>query len=58
MVGIDNKIDNLAASALSRQTIRPAVRTIPDRLTPGIKAKACAIPIKKYPLKLIWSILL
>ena len=53
ITGIDKNKENL--EELNRLYPRnlPAVITAPERLTPGITAKACKMPIKKASLKLI-----
>tara|TARA_B110001450_G_C17244884_1_gene329023 strand:- start:3 stop:302 length:300 start_codon:yes stop_codon:yes gene_type:complete len=45
-VGIDNKKEILAASTLLNSKNLPAVKVIPDLLTPGINDKAWKKPIK------------
>ena len=45
IVGIDNNIENFAASLRSSPRILPMVMVMPERLVPGIKAKHCAQPI-------------
>ena len=46
ITGIDNKNENLAAASRLMPNNRPAVSVTPDLDAPGIKANACAIPIK------------
>ena len=45
-VGIDNKNEILAESTLLKSKNLADVITIPDLLTPGIKASTCTIPMR------------
>ena len=40
IIGIDNKNENLAATGRDKPSHKPAVKVIPERDVPGIKAHA------------------
>ena len=45
VIGIDIRKLKVAALVRSKPSARPAVMVEPDRETPGISAKTCAMPI-------------
>ena len=55
ITGVDNKKENLAASSLVKENHLAAVMVMPARETPGINAKAWAVPIKIASPKVILS---
>ena len=50
-IGADSIKEYLAAASLFTPISLPVVIVIPERETPGIKAKACDSPIKKVCFK-------
>lgn len=50
IIGTESKKENLAAATFENPSSRPMVIVIPERETPGIKARACARPINTESL--------
>ena len=54
-IGADNIKENFAVDSLSTPIALPVVIVIPERETPGIKARACEKPIIKVCFKVSFS---